>query len=305
MRSATIAAPQAPAAEVHTLSLTAAAAFAPIVWGSTYLVTTEFLPPDRPMTASVLRALPAGLLLLMIAPGLPPVGWRLKTAVLGVLNIGAFFPLLFLAAYRLPGGLAAVVGSIQPLVIIGMCVLLGWGRPHLSQVLWSLLALAGVAMVTLSGPTTVDTLGLVAAAAGAVSMATGLLLTRRWGVAPGMHPLTSTAWQRVVGGIVISPLIPLVDQGSWQVDVPAALGYTWLSVIGGAVAYSLWFRGARALPSTNMALLGVLSPLTAAVLGWLVLNQTLTTLQCLGFVLALAGSLIGQLKRPPAQPAHV
>ena len=83
--------------------------------------------------------------------------------------------LLFLAAYRLPGGLAAVVGSIQPLVIIGMCVLLGWGRPHLSQVLWSLLALAGVAMVTLSGPTTVDTLGLVAAAAGAVSMATGLL----------------------------------------------------------------------------------------------------------------------------------
>ena len=54
-----------------------------------------------------------------------------------------------------------------------------------------------------------------------------------------------------------------------------------------------------------MALLGVLSPLTAAVLGWLVLNQTLTTLQCLGFVLALAGSLIGQLKRPPAQPAHV
>lgn len=304
MRTTTAVRPAVSTVDPKALSLTMAAAFAPIVWGSTYLVTTEFLPPDRPMTAGVLRALPAGLLLLLIAPGLPPVGWRWKTAVLGALNIGAFFPLLFVAAYRLPGGLAAVVGSIQPLVIIGMCLLLGWGRPQLTQVLWSLVALTGVAMVTLTGDTTVDVLGVIAAGAGAFSMAMGLLLTRRWGVAPGMHPLTSTAWQLVVGGALIIPLIPLVDQGGWQIDFPAAMGYVWLSVIGGAVAYSLWLRGARVLPSSNMALLGVLSPLTAAVLGWVALNQSLSALQCLGFALALAGSLLGQLKRSPVQPVH-
>ena len=38
-------------------------ALAPLIWGSTYLVTTEFLPPDRPFTAALIRALPAGLLL--------------------------------------------------------------------------------------------------------------------------------------------------------------------------------------------------------------------------------------------------
>lgn len=288
----------------RTLSLTLAAAFAPIVWGSTYLVTTELLPPDRPMTASVLRALPAGLLLLLLAPGLPPLGWRWKTAVLGILNIGAFFPLLFLAAYRLPGGLAAVVGSIQPLVILGICLVLGWGRPRVAQVLWSLVALAGVSLVTLSGESTVDTLGVAAAAAGAFSMAMGLLLTRRWGMAPDMHPLMSTAWQLIVGGTVIIPLIPLVDSGSWQLDGPAVLGYTWLSVIGGALAYALWFRGARALPSANLALLGILSPLTAAMLGWVALGQSLSPLQCVGFALALLGSLLGQLKRTTAQPNH-
>lgn len=285
-----------------TLSLTMAAAFAPIVWGSTYLVTTEFLPADRPMTASVLRALPAGLLLLLLSPGLPPVGWRWKTAVLGILNIGAFFPLLFLAAYRLPGGLAAVIGSIQPLVILGMCLVLGWGRPKASQVLWSFVALAGVALVTLSGDTTADLLGVAAAAGGALSMALGLLLTRRWGVAPGMHPLTSTAWQLIVGGTLIIPLIPLLDHGSWTVDLPAVLGYAWLSIVGGALAYALWFQGARALPSANMALLGILSPLTAAVLGWALLHQSLSILQCLGFALALTGSLLGQVKKTPSQP---
>src|SRR5690606_5992383 len=50
-------------------------AVAPVVWGTTYVVTTELLPPDRPMTASLLRALPAGLLLLALTRQLPPRAW--------------------------------------------------------------------------------------------------------------------------------------------------------------------------------------------------------------------------------------
>lgn len=78
-------------------------ALAPAVWGSTYLITTEFLPPDRPLLASTLRALPAGLLLLLMTRTLPRGIWWWRAVVLGVLNIGAFFYLLFLAAYHLPG----------------------------------------------------------------------------------------------------------------------------------------------------------------------------------------------------------
>ena len=47
-------------------------AIAPLVWGSTYFVTTEFLPSGYPVTMAALRALPAGLLLLVLAPRLPP-----------------------------------------------------------------------------------------------------------------------------------------------------------------------------------------------------------------------------------------
>ncbi len=42
-------------------------ALAPAIWGSTYIVTTELLPPDRPFTAAVLRALPAGILLVLFS----------------------------------------------------------------------------------------------------------------------------------------------------------------------------------------------------------------------------------------------
>ena len=78
----------------------------------TYIVTTELLPPDRPFTAALLRTLPAGLLLVLWCRRWPAwgdgVGWR-RLLVLAALNIGVFQALLFVAAYRLPGGVAAVV----------------------------------------------------------------------------------------------------------------------------------------------------------------------------------------------------
>ncbi len=82
------------------LATVALTALAPISWGSTYAVATELLPPDRPLFTGVMRALPAGLLLTALARTLPKGEWWWKSAVLGTLNIGAFFPLLFLSAYR-------------------------------------------------------------------------------------------------------------------------------------------------------------------------------------------------------------
>ena len=62
------------------------AAIAPVAWGSTYLVTAELLPPETPLWGAVLRALPAGLLLLALpvargARRLPtgPWWWRSPT----------------------------------------------------------------------------------------------------------------------------------------------------------------------------------------------------------------------------------
>src|SRR3954468_5531261 len=92
-------------------------ALTPAVWGTTYAVTTELLPPGRPLLAGVLRALPAGLLLLALTRRLPRGAWWWRAAVLGALNIGVFFALLFVAAYRLPGGVAATVGALQPLLV--------------------------------------------------------------------------------------------------------------------------------------------------------------------------------------------
>jgi len=69
------------------------------------------------MLAGTMRALPAGIVL-VAGRGLPPRGWRLRFLLLSVLYVSAFFPLLFIAAYRLPGGVASVINSLLPIGVV-------------------------------------------------------------------------------------------------------------------------------------------------------------------------------------------
>ncbi|MFE9026090.1 EamA family transporter [Streptomyces iakyrus] len=278
-------------------------ALAPVSWGTTYAVTTQFLPPDRPLFTALLRALPAGLLLLALARVLPRGAWWWKAAVLGALNIGAFFPLLFLSAYRLPGGLAAVVGSAGPLFVAGLSVLLLGQRPSARTLVTGAVAAFGVSLVVLKAAGSLDTLGLLAAVASTASMSTGTVLTQRWGRPEGVGPLALTGWQLTAGGLLIAPLAFLVEGAPPALDGPAVGGYLYLAVANTALAYWLWFRGIGRMTATQVTFLGPLSPLTAAVVGWAALGQALTPVQLVGMGLAFGATVAGQfVTRPSRKP---
>ncbi|MFB7507996.1 EamA family transporter [Streptomyces broussonetiae] len=275
-----------------TIGLTA---LAPVSWGTTYAVTTEFLPPDRPLFTALMRALPAGLVLLALARVLPKGAWWWKSLVLGALNIGAFFPLLFVSAYRLPGGMAAVVGSVQPLFVVGLSALLLGRRPAGRTLATGVVAALGVSLVVLQGSGALDVTGLLAAVASTASMAAGTVLTKRWGRPDGVGPLALTGWQLTAGGLLIAPVAFLTEGAPPALDGPAVGGYLYLALANTAVAYWLWFRGIGRLTATQVAFLGPLSPLTAAVVGWVALGQALTAVQVAGMALAFGATLAGQL----------
>ena len=97
-------------------------ALAPAVWGTTYIVTTHALPAGHPVFAALIRTLPAGGFALLAARQLPRGTWWWKSLILGALNMACFFPLLFVAAQRLPGGVAATLGAAQPIIVAGLAV---------------------------------------------------------------------------------------------------------------------------------------------------------------------------------------
>ena len=281
----------------------AVTALAPAVWGSTYLVTTEFLPPDRPLLASTLRALPAGLILLLMTRKLPSGVWWWRAVVLGVLNIGAFFYFLFLAAYHLPGGVAALVMSIQPMIVLLLGSLLLKDRIRPLHVGSCLLAAAGVALLVLQPHAGLDGVGVLAGLLGALSMASGIVLTKKWGRPDDVSLLTFTGWQLTVGGLVLLPVMLASE------DLPDHLtwgnigGYLYLGIIGALIAYVLWFRGLSRLPALAASFLSFASPLCATVLGYLFLDETLRPLQLVGAVAVVAAVVLAQPRNRSKPPA--
>jgi probable blue pigment (indigoidine) exporter len=284
--------------------LTLATALAPVVWGTTYVVTTELLPAGHPLFAGLARALPAGFLALAIARILPRSVWWWRAAALGALNIGAFFPLLFLTAERLPGGVAATLGAAQPLLVAALAVALLREAPSAWRFGWGALGVLGVGLVVLGPAAGFDAVGIAAGLAGTASMALGVTLTKRWGRPTGVGPMAFAGWQLTAGGLMLLPVTLAVEGVPAAVDGPAVLGYMWLGLIGGLVAYTLWFRGIVQLPVASVAVLGLLSPLVAATLGAVLLGQALGPVQLVGFAIALASIVAGQVvPRRPLLPA--
>jgi probable blue pigment (indigoidine) exporter len=79
-------------------------------------------------------------------------------------------------------------------------------------------------------------------------------------------------------------------------------GLAYLSLIGAAVAYVLWFRGIRELTPTNVTFLSLLSPVVATAVGWLALDQRLSALQLLGALIVLAALVSAQLNPRKEKP---
>jgi len=275
-------------------------ALAPAIWGSSYIVTTELLPDGYPLTVAALRALPAGLLLLVLVRQLPPVAWLGRLFILGALNFTLFWAALFVAAYQLPGGVAATLGAIQPLIVLLLAHrLLGAALSPMSLTA-ALTGILGVALLILGPDARLNTLGVLAALGGAGSMALGVVLTRKW--QPPVPPLTFTAWQLTAGGLLLVPLALVFEPAFPVPDAKAIAGLVWLGLIGAALTYYLWFRGIARLGPEAITGLGFLSPLSAVILGWLVLGQGLSPLQSLGALIVLGSVWAGNVGGRPKQP---
>lgn len=272
---------------------------APLIWGSTYIVTTELLPPGYPLSISMLRALPAGMLLLLLARRLPTGLWWGRAFVLGALNFSFFWAMLFVAAYRLPGGVAATVGAIQPLIVLFLAKFFLGSPIQKKSILAATAGMLGVALLLLRPNAAFDGIGITAALAGAISMAAGTVLSRRW--QPPVSALTFTAWQLTAGGLLLVPIAFLFEPPLPALTHANILGIAYLCLFGAGLTYILWFRGIARLGPSMVAPLGFLSPLMAVVLGWGILRQNLTPLQIAGMLIVFGSVWVSQ--QNPHRPA--
>lgn len=274
-------------------------ASAPAVWGSTYIVTTQLLPADYPLTVAVLRALPAGLLLIAVTRQLPSRTVLGRLSILGALNFSIFWAALFVAAYRLPGGVAATLGAVQPLIVLVLARALLETPLSRRGIAAAMAGIGGVGLLVLGPDAALDPVGVGAALIGAVSMGFGTVLSRKW--QPNVSALTFTAWQLTAGGLLLAPFALALEPPLPALSAANLAGFLWLGLIGAALSYVFWFRGIARLGPAVVTGFGFLSPLTAVLLGWAILGEALTVLQIIGAGIVLACVWIGSR---PARRQH-
>ncbi len=270
--------------------LVVSTALAPALWGSTYVVFTQLLPTDYPLVVSALRALPAGVLLMLLGAGLPPPRAVLPLAAVGLANIGLFFGLLFIGAARLPAGLAATLGATQPLIVAFLAWAILQRPPTVLQVCAAAIGVGGVALLVMAPTDTLDLVGVAAALCGALSMALGTVLIAKWGRLG--TPLQLAAWQLALGGLLLVPLA-LVVEGLPPVPTTENLvGMTYLVLVGTALAYWVWVRGITRLGAV-VAFLGLLTPVVATILGALIVGDRFSALQLAGMGIVIGATIAG------------
>lgn len=264
------------------------------IWGSTYAVTQQWLPPGRPLFAATVRALPIGLLMLLWLRRLPRGDWWWRSLVLGSLNIGLFYALLFFAAYRLPSGLGATLVATAPMVTMGVSWLLLGQRPARVPVATGLVGLVGVAMLVLQNglDRPLDPVGLGAGLLAVVLSSCGFVLTRKW--PPTDDVVTMTSWQLVAGGLVLLPIGLVVEGAPPALDLPAVGALVFLGLLGSGVAYVLWFRGLAILGPTSASIIGLVNPVVGVLLGVALLGERFGPVHLVAMVLVIGSVLAAQ-----------
>jgi probable blue pigment (indigoidine) exporter len=124
-----------------------------------------------------------------------------------------------------------------------------------------------------------------------VSFGVGVVLTKRFPAPP--NQIAATGWQLLLSAVLLVPLSAVVEGRPPVPTVRNLVGFGYLGLIATGAAFVVWFAGIRRLPTAAPPLLGLAAPVTGALLGWVLLDQSLSMIQLAGFAVTLGAIAYG------------
>lgn len=241
-------------------------------------------PQVGPLGMVMLRLVFSALILGLIAR--PSWRGRTRAAWVGVIQLGLALAVMngffYLALERLPLGVTVTIEVLGPLTLSIIA------SRRASAWIWAGLALVGVLALGGGGFDRLDLLGVVFALGAAVTWALYILASAKVGAA--FPKLDGLAFAMAVGAVVSLPF-GIADAGSalLRLDL-VALGAA-VALLSSTIPYALELIALRRLPAAAFAILMALAPATAALAGFLLLGQHLTTLELVGIALVIVASV--------------
>ncbi|CAA9378554.1 MAG: hypothetical protein AVDCRST_MAG21-1627 [uncultured Nocardioidaceae bacterium] len=275
------------------------------------------------MTLTTVRCTGTAVMLLLVVAALRlgyarPRGWRDLARILGfgITGVALVQWFYFVAIDHLPVGIALLLEFTAP-ILVAVFARVVYREPVRRRLWLGLgLSLGGLAMVAqVWDGMTLDVVGVMAGLAAAVSLATYFLVGER--SVTQQAPVVVLTEAFVVAAIFWNLLRPVTHLGDADLGADQSLGGTlagaeaplwtllaFMVLLGTVVPFLAELSALRYLSATEVALVGMLEPVGAGVLGWLWFRESLLAAQIVGVVLVLTGIALAQTaRRAGAAPA--
>ena len=266
-----------------------------VLWGGSFFFTSVALEELPPLSIVVLRVGVAALILnvmIQVFGQRMPRDRQIWRAFfgMGVLNNVIPFCLIVWGQTQIASGLAAILNATTPFFTVLLAhYLTSDEKLAANRVLGILVGLIGV--VVIIGPEVLagigsDALAQFAVLAAAVAYAFAGIYGRRFR-SLGVTPLATATGQVTASTLMLLPIVLFVDQ-PWTIAMPGL--QTWAAILGiaalsTALGYILYFRILASAGATNLLLVTFLIPVSAIILGSLVLGEILETKHFIGMAL--------------------
>jgi drug/metabolite transporter (DMT)-like permease len=260
-----------------------------VLWGGSFFFNGVVLKELPPLTVVLLRVALAAMILLPVMwvyrirlpQGLS--GWKPFFAI-ALLNNILPFSLIVMGQTYIPSGLASILNATTPLFTVVVMVAAGDEKLYARRVAGVVTGLIGVIILHGQelGFQTGEGIGIPLCLAAAFSYGLSALYARR--KLSDSPPLATVTFQLLASSLMMA-VIAAVFERPWQLAMPGAT--TWLAMFGlsafsTALAYIVFFQVLRRSGSTNVMLVTLLIPVTAILLGYLVLDESISLREIIG-----------------------
>jgi drug/metabolite transporter (DMT)-like permease len=260
-----------------------------VLWGGSFFFNGVVLKELPPFTLVLLRVALAALMLLPLLwlyrirfPG-GLSGWMPFIAI-GLFNNVLPFSLIVVGQTYIPSGLASILNATTPLFTVIVMAAAGEEKLLARRIAGVVVGLLGVIILHGDGIGLErgQGIGILLCLAAALSYGVSALVARR--LPSDVPPLGAATFQMLASAAMMTVVAGLVDR-PWQLPMPGVT--TWLAVIGlaalsTALAYIVFFQILRRSGATNVMLVTLLVPVTAILLGWLVLGEQISPREIAG-----------------------
>ena len=270
-----------------------------VLWGGSFFFNGVVLKELPPLTVVLLRVALAAMILLPVLRAYQirfPVGlsgWKPFFAI-ALLNNVLPFSLIVIGQTYIPSGLASILNATTPLFTVVVMATAGDEKLHARRIVGVVTGLIGVIILHGQdvhgqgvheqdlGFQSGEGVGILLCLAAAFSYGLAALYARR--KLSNSPPLATATFQLLASALMMTIVAAAFDR-PWQLPMPGVT--TWLALIGlsalsTALAYIVFFQILRRSGSTNVMLVTLLVPVTAILLGYLVLGESISLREIIG-----------------------